>query len=92
MNWDDIRIFSTIAEEGSFRRAALKLNLGHTTLSRRIEALEEKLGTRLLNRQSRGLTLTPAGEDMLLTAAPMSREFDDLQLRLFGRDSKAEGP
>ncbi len=91
MNWDDVRLFSTIAEEGSFRQAAMRLNLGHTTLARRIETLENDLGTRLFNRLTSGLTLTLAGEEMLKTASPMRREFDELQLRLFGQDEKPEG-
>ena len=91
MNWDDVRLFLAIAEEGSFRRGAVKLGVGHSTLSRRIDALEAELGARLFNRLSRGLTLTAAGEEMLRTAVPMGDEFSQLQLRLFGRDSETKG-
>lgn len=91
MNWDDIRLFLTTAEEGSFRQAAGKLNLGHSTLSRRIDALEHDLGTKLFNRQSRGLTLTPAGKEMLDTAVSMNQQFDQLQIRMFGQDKTPRG-
>ncbi len=91
MNWDDVRVFLAVAEEGSFRKAAARLNIGHTTLSRRIESLEHSVGTRLFVRQSTGLTLTEAGEEMLTTAKPMNAEFDDLLSRLFGQEQVPRG-
>lgn len=91
MNWDDARLFLAIAEEGSFRQAAMKLNFGHSTLSRRIESLEENLGVQLFNRSTTGLTLTPSGEEMVDTAKIVGREFDQLKVRLFGRDQAVQG-
>lgn len=91
MNWDDVRLFLAVAEGGSFRQASLKMNIGHTTLSRRIEALEDTLGTKLFVRQSTGLKLTPAGEEMLQTAVPMRDEFSGLQARLFGEEQDVPG-
>ncbi|NOX52452.1 MAG: LysR family transcriptional regulator [Gammaproteobacteria bacterium] len=91
MNWDDVRLFLAIAQEGSFRKAADTLKLGHSTLSRRIEALERDLDTRLFNRLSHGLSLTNAGQEMLRTAQPMGRDFDGLQVRMFGQDGEAKG-
>ena len=92
MNWDDVRLFLAVAEEGSFRKGATKLDVGHSTLSRRIEALETELGIKLFNRVSTGLELTPAGEEMRRTASPMEMEFSQLQVRLFGRDAQPKGP
>ncbi len=91
LNWDDVRLFLAVAEEGSFRQAALKSGVGHTTLSRRIEALEQNLGTKLFVRKSTGLKLTDAGEDMLKTAVPMREEFSGLQARLFGEEQEVSG-
>lgn len=91
MNWDDVRLFLAVAEEGSFRQAAQKLNIGHTTLSRRVESLEQDLGTKLFTRQSTGLKLTAAGSDMLQTAVPMREEFNSLQARLFGEEQDVAG-
>ncbi|MFT7220907.1 MAG: DNA-binding transcriptional LysR family regulator [Candidatus Azotimanducaceae bacterium] len=62
--------------------------MGHTTLSRRIELLEHALGTKLFTRQSTGLTLTNAGEEMFSTAILMHKEFYELQTRLFGQENK----
>ncbi|MEC6999886.1 LysR family transcriptional regulator [Brucella abortus] len=63
MNWDDIRIFLAVARSGQIpgRRQALGLN--HTTVARRLTALETALSTTLLTRRTSGSTLTHAGEE-----------------------------
>ena len=62
--------FVAIAEERSFRRAAARLNLMPSTLSHSIRALEERLGVKLLNRTTRTVGLTEAGEILLHKIAP----------------------
>ncbi len=62
MQWDDARIFLAVAREGSFSRAAKRLGVQHSTVSRRIRALEKKLATPLVERKSSGYVLTEAGE------------------------------
>lgn len=91
MNWDDVKLFLTVAEQGSFRRAAETLQLGHSTLSRRIEALEKSLDVKLFSRQSTGLTLTQAGEEMLRTAESVSERLEGLSSRLYGQESGVSG-
>lgn len=56
--------FVAIAEAGSVSEAARLLALPRATLSRRLSALEEALGVRLMHRQTRRLVLTPAGEEL----------------------------
>ena len=56
-----IRYFLTVAEEGSFTRAAEKLMIAQPPLSRQIKDLEEELGTPLFVRKAKGLQLTEAG-------------------------------
>jgi DNA-binding transcriptional LysR family regulator len=58
---DDIRAFVEVAETGGFGRAARRLELSKSIVSRRIARLEEALGTRLLSRTTRGIALTEAG-------------------------------
>ncbi|SDB68253.1 LysR family transcriptional regulator [Butyrivibrio sp. INlla16] len=57
-----IRYFLTIAEEGSFTKAAEKLCIAQPPLSRQIRDLEEELDTQLFVRKARGLELTESGE------------------------------
>ena len=58
---NDLRLFAEVVERGSFTSAAHSLGLQTSKLSRRVRALEEELGVRLLNRTSRSLSLTETG-------------------------------
>ena len=58
---NDLRLFAAVVEHGSYTAAARSLGLQTSKLSRRIRALEEELGVRLLNRTSRSLSLTETG-------------------------------
>lgn len=57
-----IRLFNKVAETGSFSEAGRQLGLAPSSVSRQVNALEEALGTRLLNRTTRKIHLTEAGE------------------------------
>lgn len=59
---NDIALFVHVVRSGSFAEAGRRLSMAPNTLSRRIQALEETLGTRLLQRSTRKLVLTSAGE------------------------------
>ncbi len=60
-----LRYFVTVADEGQITRAARKLHIGQPALSQAIGALEEEIGLTLLERHPRGISLTPAGEEVL---------------------------
>lgn len=62
---NDLLLFALIIETGSFARAAERAGLPKSTLSRRLSALEAKLGERLLSRSTRRLTITEFGERIL---------------------------
>ena len=62
MNWDDLRPFLALARHGSIWAAGAALGLSHTTVSRRVEELEEQLGARLFDRHRDGYRLTEAGK------------------------------
>lgn len=63
----DFAYFIAIATHGSFRRAAVDFGVSASALSHAISGLEERLGVRLLNRTTRSVTLTAAGEELLET-------------------------
>jgi Transcriptional regulator len=65
-----LRYAIAAAESGSFRRTALALNVSQSTVSRRIQLLEHRLGFLLFRRDRKGAHLTPDGENFLKEAAP----------------------
>lgn len=60
-----VRVFRSVAEEGSFRKASDLLNLSQPAVSQHVHALEEELGLRLLDRSSTHVSLTVAGRILL---------------------------
>ena len=61
-DWDNLRIFLAAARGRSAVEAAQFLSLSQSTVSRRIQKLETETGTKLFDRSTQGLRLTPAGE------------------------------
>ncbi|MBR0706756.1 MULTISPECIES: LysR family transcriptional regulator [Bradyrhizobium] len=79
MNRDDagdLLAFLAVARERSFTRAAAKLGMTQSALSQIIRNLEERLGMRLLNRTTRSVTPTQAGERLFASIAPKFSEMD----------------
>lgn len=76
-----LQAFVSIAEHGSFQRAAAHLNLSQTALSHRMKKFEEYFGVTLMMRSTRQVTLTPAGRDLLPKAL---RIMNDAQKSLSG--------
>ncbi|WOJ97107.1 LysR family transcriptional regulator [Congregibacter brevis] len=74
MNWDDARIFLSFAREGSFSAAAKRLGVQHSTISRRIHALETQLATPLIERSANGFQLTASGVELRATALRIEKE------------------
>src|SRR3546814_17243931 len=56
--------FARVVDEGSFSRAAERLGISKSAVSKQIARLEDRLGTRLLNRSTRRMALTEAGARM----------------------------
>jgi DNA-binding transcriptional LysR family regulator len=71
LDWNGIRDFVATIEAGSLTRAATKLRISQPTLSRRITALESRLGAQLLVRGPRHFSVTDAGKQLLLIARQM---------------------
>lgn len=67
-NWDDLRYFLAVARTGRLTKAAIQLHQNHTTVSRRIMALERALAAPLFDRAPQGYTLTEFGQRLLATA------------------------
>lgn len=75
-NISDILAFIAVAQEGSFTRAAAKLGVTQSALSHTLRALEVRMGVRLLNRTTRSVAPTAAGERLLGTVTPRLEEIE----------------
>lgn len=73
---NDLLLFARVVEEGSFSRAAERMDMPKSTLSRRLTALESQLGERLLLRTTRQLTVTDFGHSVLLHAQQVTSEVE----------------
>ena len=67
LDWEEVKSFAVVAAAGTVRRAAKELRVHHSTLSRRIDSLENALGTKLFDRKPEGYVLTAAGEQLAET-------------------------
>lgn len=65
LDWNDLRYFVAVADQGSTLKAGRELRVSQTTVARRIAALEESLGLLLFDRRTAGYALTPDGESLL---------------------------
>ena len=85
----DLLAFLAVARERNFTRAAAKLGMTQSALSQIIRNLEERLGVRLLNRTTRSVTPTQAGERLFLKIGP---KFDDMDSELAALGELREKP
>jgi DNA-binding transcriptional LysR family regulator len=92
MDWDDVRHFLALARLGSVRAAGAALAVSHSTVARRVEGLENRLGVRLFDRNRDGYCLTDAGRDALHGAERIEHEMSALERGLVGRDERLIGP
>ena len=74
--YTEIRSFALIAEKGSFAAAAQVEGVTPIILGRRLDALEKRLGVRLMHRSTRGLTLTDLGEQFLEQCKQLLHDFE----------------
>ena len=88
-NASDLLAFLAVARERSFTRAAAKLGMTQSALSQIIRNLEERLGVRLLNRTTRSVTPTQAGERLFQKIGP---RFDDMDVELAALGELREKP
>jgi DNA-binding transcriptional LysR family regulator len=92
VDWDDVRHFLALARTGSVRAAGSSLGVSHSTVARRVEALEARLGVKLFDRHRDGYLLTGAGQEMVAGAERVEREMAALERGLAGQDARLEGP
>src|SRR5699024_5681346 len=87
MEIKDLRIFRSVASEGSISKAAVRLSYVQSYITTRIKALETELDTKLLLRHSRGTTLTSGGVKLLEYTDRILNLVDDVFLEFGERGS-----
>lgn len=90
MELEQLRIFISVAETGSFTKGAKRLYISHSTTSRAIAALEEELGVRLFERNNRISALTPAGKILLEEAGKIVTSLDTLREKVLSEERDNE--
>jgi DNA-binding transcriptional LysR family regulator len=90
-NWDDLRVFLTLAREGTLSTAAKALGVSHPTVSRRVQALEQQIGARLFERLPDRFVPTSAGEELLADTEAMEKAALSIQRRSAGLSDTVSG-
>jgi DNA-binding transcriptional LysR family regulator len=91
LNWDDLRLVLAVAREGTLSGAARALGVTHSTVFRRLGAVEREMGVRLFDRFRDGYAATTAGESAAKLAARIADEVSALERRLSGQDLRPSG-
>jgi len=91
MNWDDFRYFAAVARAGSVRGAAGELQVNPSTVTRRLEALESRLGVSLFLRTNAGLQITAEGADVAQQIDALGEQLSQLDAQLQGLNQRLAG-
>lgn len=92
LDWSDLRYALAVGQTGSLAGAARQLGVNHTTVLRRLDALEQRLGARLFERARAGYLPTEAGALLLEQAHRMADQAEEIERRVTGRDRELTGP
>jgi DNA-binding transcriptional LysR family regulator len=90
-DWNDLRYFLELSRQGKLVKAALRLQVDHTTVSRRIASLEKQLQARLFDKSPTGYQLTDAGMRLLPMAEKIESQSNQLYQALSGKDARLSG-
>ena len=90
-DWNDLRYFLELSRQGKLVKAALRLQVDHTTVSRRIASLEKQLQARLFDKSPTGYQLTDAGMRLLPMAEKIESQSNHLYQALSGKDARLSG-
>jgi DNA-binding transcriptional LysR family regulator len=91
MSWDDLSYVLALSRAGSLGEAARNLGVAHTTVSRRISALEEAHGVKLFEKTPTGYVPTEAGRELAVAAESVEERVLDAERRLAGHVEVVSG-
>ena len=90
-DWNDLKYFLELTRQGKLVRAAARLQVDHTTVSRRIAALEKQLDVRLFDKSPNGYQLTDAGLRLLPLAEAIETRSNRVYQEIAGKDARLSG-
>jgi DNA-binding transcriptional LysR family regulator len=91
LDWNDLRYFLAVCRAGTLMGAARSLGVRHSTVGRRVDALEGALGVSLFVRTPDGFLLTEAGNEIVPFAEEAERAAAAIERRVAGGDTRVEG-
>jgi DNA-binding transcriptional LysR family regulator len=91
-DYAELRAFAAVVRHGSFSRAAVHLGVSPSALSQTIRALEDRLGQRLLNRTTRSVAPSPAGQALAERLLPVLDDLDGVVDMAFAAAGEISGP
>ncbi len=91
LNWDDLRVFLAIIRSETLSGAACELGVNQTTVTRRLEVLEARLGARLFDRSPSGINPTSAATEVLQVAERVEDNVATIERQLIGQDARLTG-
>ena len=91
MDWDNLRYFLELARAGRLTAAARRLGVDHTTVARRVQALEKALDRQLFIRAKAGYRLSEAGRELLAQAEAMESAVASIEQPSLSADRLSAG-
>lgn len=91
MDWNSMKIFLAIAEHNNLMAASKALKMSHSTVFRRLQSLEENVGSLLFERENGIYQLTELGEELIRLGKSVANSFDDIERHIIGRDMSPRG-
>jgi len=90
--YDDLNLFCAVVNSGSFYKASIALNLPHSTVSRRIAALEQNLDEKLIERTTRQMHVTEKGQQLFKQCEPLYQQLKIAISDSLDDDEELKGP
>lgn len=91
LEWNDLRLVLAIGRAGSLAGAARELKNDHSTIFRKLNSIEKRVGVRFFDRLNGRYEMTEAGEAALKVAKSFESDVLDLDRELLGRDARLQG-
>jgi DNA-binding transcriptional LysR family regulator len=91
MDWNSMKVFLAVAEHHNLVAASKALKMSHSTVFRRLQSLEEHVGSHLFEKDKGVYRLTELGEELAQLGKRVSNSFDDIERKVIGRDLNPHG-